>query len=62
MYKIIWMSYILKKKDDLRLSDQEDVSPMPLLNVKSSNNTNIYNFFKISYDCAQIQNCFSWNT
>jgi len=56
------MSYILKNKDGFRPVEQEDVSHMPLLNAKSSNNTNIYNFFKIPYDCAQIQNCFSWNT
>jgi len=53
------MSYILKKKDGFRPAEQEDVSPMLLLNVKASNNTNIYNFFKIPYDCTQIQNCFS---
>lgn len=41
----MWMSYILKKKDDFRPAEQEDVSPMPFLNVKTSKNANIYIFF-----------------
>jgi len=39
------MSCILKKKDDFRPAEQEDVSHMPPLNVKTSKNTNIYTFF-----------------